>query len=98
MIGNFIRIYKIGRELGLTNKEIKRLWSFDNPKHAILSIFKIIIIIIFITFSVIFLFFFTFKTVPIDTNSTYPAGTLYSTVKKKDFRFKNNKKWKYIKK
>ena len=98
MIGNFIRIYKIGRELGLTTKEIKTLWFFNNPKHAVLSILKIMIIIIIITFSVIFLFFFTFKTVPIDTNTTYPAGTLYSTVKIKDFRFKNNKKWKYAKK
>ncbi len=98
MIGNFIRIYQTGRELGLTNKEIKRLWFFNNPKHAILSIFKIIIIIIIITFSVIFLFFFTFQSNINTTNTTYPAGTLYSTVKIKDFRFKNNKKWKYIKK
>ena len=93
MISNIISIYNIGRELGLSTKEIKGLLFFNNSKRTILL--KYLIIIIFITFLMIFLLFFTIQ---IDRNTTYPAGTRYSTVKIKDFRFKNNKKWKYIKK
>ena len=85
MIGNFIRIYKIGRELGLTTKEIKRLWFFDNPKHATLSILKMIIIII--TFSLISIMIFYI----LINRNTYPAGTKYSTVKIEDFQLKNDK-------
>ncbi len=85
MIGPFVRIYKIGRELGLNKKEIKRLWFFNNPKHATLSILKMIIIII--TFSVISIMIFYI----LINRNTYPAGTKYSTVKIEDFQLKNDK-------
>ena len=85
MIGNFIRIYEIGRELGLTNKEIKSLRYFNNPKHATLSKLKMIIIII--TFSVISIMIFYI----LINRNTYPAGTKYSTVKIEDFQLKNDK-------
>ncbi|MBA7609648.1 hypothetical protein ES703_16839 [subsurface metagenome] len=72
-----IQLYKIGKKLGLSSKDINRtLFSLESKYNYIFKIFfKIIffLIIIFLSISIIIL----------GTNiieNTYPAGTLYSTV------------------
>lgn len=77
------QLYKIGRELGLTKKEIDKVYFYNDfmDKHFIG--FMLIIILIFIGFIIIL----SSLSVPpyIPKNNTYQTGTLYSTVKIKDF-------------
>jgi len=94
MIDYIIKIYKIGKELGLTKREISSLFFFKNPRRGILTILLyMLLIIITITFlSVIIMF----SSIQIERD-TYPTGARYSTVKIKDFRLKGDKteiKWK----
>ena len=78
MFKDLYRFYEIGRELGLTKKEIKSLLLFGKSKHpflyAILLVLSIFVIgiLIYIGISI--------------ERSTYAAGSYYSTVKKKDFK------------
>jgi len=85
MLENFFQLNKIGKELGLSKKEINSVFLFDDSKYPFL--FKILMIIIFIFFGV-----FIIILVIEASRHIYPAGTLYSTVKIKDFK---SKKWKY---
>ena len=85
MIGDIIKFYKVGKELGLTKKEINQIMIFDNSKHAYLWRLLLFIVMFLIVIgwfnSIIFL------AGKINEN-VYPSGTLYSTVKLKDFKKK----------
>jgi len=75
---DIIQLFKIGKELGLSKKEIKKVLFYDNSeKNFLLLIIKIIILSIVGYFIVLI----------IDSaiHNTYPSGTKYSTVKIKDF-------------
>ncbi len=81
MLENFFQLVKIGKELGLSKKEINRVLLFGNSKYSILYIFLMIAAFIFIGFVIIVLAINASRNI-------YPAGTLYSTVKIKDFKGK----------
>jgi len=81
MLGDFFQLYKIGKELGLSKKEINRIFLFDDSRNPLL--FKILLIIVFI-FLGIFVIILGIEA----SRHIYPAGTLYSTVKIKDFKSK----------
>ncbi|MHA1319795.1 MAG: hypothetical protein ACTSQ1_08260 [Promethearchaeota archaeon] len=79
MMKDIIQLFKIGKELGLSKKEINRVLIFDNSKHTLL--YKSLLIISFIFFSIIIII------LGIEASrNTYAAGTFYSTVKEKDFK------------
>ncbi len=82
------QLYKIGRELGLAKKEIDKVFLYDNFKDKYLGGFILIIIIIFIGFSIILASLFAAPNSPYipPSNNTYQTGTLYSTVRIKDFK------------
>ena len=81
MLENFFQLYRIGKELGLNKKEINRVFLFDDSRYPLL--FKILMIIVFI-FLGIFVIILGIEA----SRHIYPAGTLYSTVKIKDFKGK----------
>ena len=81
MLENFFQLNKIGKELGLSKKEINKIFLFDNSKYPL--IFTILMIIIFI-FLGIFIIILGIEA----SRNIYPAGTLYSTVKIDDFNSK----------
>ena len=81
MLENFFQLNKIGKELGLSKKEINKIFLFDNSKYPL--IFTILIIIIFI-FLGVFIIILGIEA----SRHIYPAGTLYSTVKIRDFQAK----------
>ena len=78
MFKDFFQLYQIGMELGLNKKEIKKVFLFDNSKHYILYTILLIVSIVAFGILMIILGIQAFR-------NTYPSGTLYSTVKKKDF-------------
>ncbi len=81
MLENFFQLYKIGKELGLSKKEINRVFLFDDSRYPLF--FKILMIIVFIFFGIMIII------LGIEASRhIYPAGTLYSTVKIKDFKGK----------
>ncbi len=74
------QIYKIGRELGLSKKEI--INTIISKQNRPLLFFIILIIVI----SLIAVFAWTIGFISISReNTTYARGTLYSTVNVKDF-------------
>jgi len=82
MFDKLFQLNKIGKELGLSKKEISRVFLFDNSRYPLL--FKILLVIISIFLGVIIII------IGIEASRhIYPAGTLYSTVKIKDFKAKN---------
>jgi len=81
MLENFFQLYNIGKELGLSKKEINRVFLFDDSRYPLF--FKTLMIIIFI-FLGIFIIIIGIEA----SRHIYPAGTLYSTVKIKDFKGK----------
>ena len=91
MFDEIISLYKVGKELGLTKKEIKNILFYKNRKSFVNSIlfwiiFLIILIVTFFTISIVFL--------NVDlNNSTYPSGSRYSTVKIKDFHQLRNRRF-----
>jgi len=78
MFKSFFQLYQIGNELGLNKKEIKEVFLFDNTKHSILYTILLIVSIVAFGILMITLGMQSFR-------NTYPSGTMYSTVKKKDF-------------
>ena len=78
MMKDLIQLQKIGKELGLSKKEINKVLFCDNTKNKV-----ILLIILIIIFSIMgyFLGLFIESTI----NNTYPSGTKYSTEKIKDF-------------
>ena len=91
MFDEIISLYKVGKELGLTKKEINNVLFYKNRKSFVNSIlfwiiFLIILIVTFFTISIVFL--------NVDlNNSTYPSGSRYSTVKIKDFHQLRNRRF-----
>ncbi|MBY8989551.1 MAG: hypothetical protein KGD58_02260 [Candidatus Lokiarchaeota archaeon] len=79
MIKNSFHLFQIGKELGLTKKEIKNLSLFGNTKHPFLYTIVMIVSIVAFGILIIFLGIQAFRKI-------YPSGTLYSTVKKEDFK------------
>ena len=85
MLEKFFQLIKIGKNLGLSKKEISTVFLFDDSKYPLF--FKILLIIITI-FLGIFIIIIGIEA----SRHIYPAGTLYSTIKIKDFK---TKKWMY---
>lgn len=79
MLENIFQLVKIGKELGLSKKEISKVLLFNDTKNPILYMILMIIAIIFTGIIVIFIAI-------VVSRNIYPAGTLYSTVKTKDFK------------
>jgi len=75
---DIIQLFKIGNELGLSKKEIKKVLFYDNSKNKV-----ILLIILIINFSIVGYFIVLF--IESTISNTYPSGTRYSTVKIKDF-------------
>jgi len=85
MFKEIIQLYQVGKELGLTRKEINGLFFFKKEAHSLR--YKIIFyIILIITMSLIGI---TLVLLRINiTKDTYPIGTKYSTIRIKDFKKK----------
>ena len=81
MIDNFFQLVKIGKEFGLSKKEITKVLLFNDTKNPILYTILMIIAIIFSGIIIIFIAI-------VVSRNIYPAGALYSTVKTKDFKAK----------
>ena len=79
---DLIQLYQIGKKLGLSKKEVKKVLFYDNTKNKV-----ILLIILIIFFSIIG--YFIVLIVESAISNTYPTGTKYSTVKIKDFDKKN---------
>ena len=89
MKGELIQLYKIGRELGLDKKEIDKVFFYDNFKDKHFGGIFLIIIVLFIGFLIILTSLSVYPNSSyIPSNNTYEAGTLYSTVRIKDFNEK----------
>ena len=79
-----IKLYKIGKELGLTQKEINSVLLFKNRYPFILALMVIIILMVFaFIFWDIALLLYMRTTEPV-----YPEGALYSSVSIKNFKDK----------
>lgn len=85
MLGNLFQLVKIGKELGLSRKEISKILIFNNTKNPIL--YTILLVIAIVSTGIIVIFI-----VIVVSRNIYPAGALYSTVKTKDFKVKKGKK------
>ncbi len=81
MMKDIILLFTIGKELGLSKKEINKLLLFDNSKHALL--YTSLLRIAFIFFGVLIIILGIGA-----SRNTYAAGTYYSTVKIKDYHKK----------
>ncbi|MFX1323245.1 MAG: hypothetical protein ACFFAQ_16550 [Promethearchaeota archaeon] len=82
MIDDIIRLYKVGKELGLTRKEINKVLLFDkSTRPRVYNFLLLLVLFLFLIFSVFFVL--TIRSY-IDSN-TYARGTLYSTIEGKDF-------------
>ena len=93
MISTIAQLYRFGKFLGLSKKEVNNSLFFK--KHQ--TSFRILFIFILIVSASILLFFL----ISIGLNavdSTYPSGTKYSTTKLKDFDKKNEIKYRLWKK
>ena len=78
MMKDLIQLHKIGKELGLSKKEVNKVLFYNNSKNSV-----ILLIILIIIFSIVGYFIGLFIESAI--RNTYPSGTKYSTVKIKDF-------------
>ena len=76
------QLFKIGKELGLNKKEIKKVLFYDNSKNKIILLVIAIIILSILGYFVVLI-------IESAIHNTYPSGTKYSTVKIKDFDKKN---------
>ena len=87
VFNEILKIYKIGKELGLSRKEISTSLFFRNRYPLILSL---ILLIILTVFAILFwnIAVILYANTP---EGVYPRGTLYSTVNLKDFRIKIKK-------
>lgn len=85
MLENFFHLVKIGKKLGLSKKEINKALLFGNSKHSILYLLLIIATIIVV--GIVIMISGILWVLEIEASRhVYPAGTLYSTVKIKDFK------------
>ena len=84
VLKDIIKLYKIGKELGLNRKEINSVLIFKNRYPLVLALMLIIILTVFtVLFWNIALILYMRTTEPV-----YPEGTLYSSVSLKDFKDK----------
>ena len=84
----FYKIYKIGKEMGLNKKDINQILISERKSSILYSSLLILVIALvgfFIFFSVIFGFWASSGST---SDSNYPSGSLYSTVKTRDFKNK----------
>ncbi|MFX1279195.1 MAG: hypothetical protein ACFFA3_07240 [Promethearchaeota archaeon] len=79
MFKDLFQIYKIGKDLGLSKKEVKSLSLFGNSKHPVLYIILMIVSIVATVILIFFLGILAFRRI-------YPSGALYSSVNEKDFK------------
>ena len=81
---DIIQFYKLGKELGLSRKEINNILFFKSRYSMILFLTLIIILTVmaFLFWDVALLLYAQSK------KPVYPSGTLYSTIKLKDFKNK----------
>lgn len=90
MYKEIIQFYRIGKELGLSRREINKiLFTRSNDRHSL----RLSLIILVIIASILIGVFIIFSGLSISRN-TYPTGARYSTIKGKDFK-RNKKKLKY---
>jgi hypothetical protein len=82
MITDIFKLYQIGKDLGLSKKEINARLLFDKNFR-----FKFIFIITMIIIFVLWIVSLTMLNITIARN-TYGRGTLYSTVSIHDFKKK----------
>lgn len=88
----FYKIHKIGKEIGLNKKDINQILISGRRASLMYSSLLILVIVIALAgilffFSVIFGFWASSGSA---SESNYPSGSLYSTVKIRDFK---NRKW-----
>jgi divalent metal cation (Fe/Co/Zn/Cd) transporter len=85
-------IYKLGRELGLAKKDIDKVFAYNSFKGKDIGGIIVILVILFIGFLIILASLTAIPNSPyVPSNNTYKTGTLYSTVKIKDFQRKKIK-------
>ncbi len=82
MLEGFFQLYKIGKDLGLSKKEISKIFLFDDRKDPLLLKILLLIIIVSSLGIVVFIILNVFS------EHIYPTGALYSTVKIEDFKGK----------
>lgn len=81
---SIFQLYNIGKELGLSRKEINSTLLFKNRYPLILALMLIVILIVFtILFWDVAIILYAKSTEPV-----YPRGTLYSSISLTDFREK----------
>ena len=82
MFKEIMQLYKIGKELGLSRKEINSTLFFKDRLPLIIALMMIIIL------SVFAIFFWNAALVLYakSTEAVYPRGTLYSSISLKDFK------------
>jgi hypothetical protein len=78
---DLIQLYKIGKYLGLTKKEVKEALFFDSTKNKVIFLILLIIVFSIVGYLLVLI-------VDSAISNTYPSGTKYSTVKIKDFKKK----------
>ncbi|MFX1314429.1 MAG: hypothetical protein ACFE9T_01065 [Promethearchaeota archaeon] len=78
MFKELIKFYEVGKELGLSKMEIRRIFLFEG-KHSLL--YKSLIILFFIIIGIVVVIAIIFV-----SKAVYPSGALYSTVKNDDFK------------
>jgi len=88
------KFFKVGKNLGIKENEIKGVF---NAKKSQISIILLILLPIVIVVSSLLIFFFA-TTGLNAADSTYPSGSRYSTTKIKDFKKKNEIKYRVWKK
>ncbi len=88
MLKDFVQLYQIGRKLGLTRKEINGSFFFKEETHSFKNRIIFHIVLLFIMISIGFLIVLMGFSGTTSTNSTYPSGTRYSTIRIKDFKKK----------
>ena len=91
MFNELINFYKIGMDLGLSKKEINKIFLHSNEHSLLYKLIIILIIIVISFFAVIFI-------AAIIRWATYPSGTLYSSVTNDDFNKKDEIKHRFWKK
>ncbi|MFX0042855.1 MAG: hypothetical protein ACFE8L_08075 [Candidatus Hodarchaeota archaeon] len=81
MFKHIFQLYNVGKDLGLSKKEINKILIFDNTRHP--TLYLVLLIIAIVAFGVIVIILGI-----VVARNVYPQGALYSTVKKKDFKRK----------
>ena len=84
MLNGLFKLYDIGKELGLSKKEINSVFLVNYNRQSLL--YGIVLIII-ASFVGVMIFLFLIEA----AKNIYPANALYSTVKVKDFKTRTNK-------